>query len=45
MTGALIRVEAPLRDSLATLWSSLCAGATPTPRELTEDQKSKLANG
>ena len=45
VTGANIRVEAPLRDSLAKMWAALGAGATPTPRELTEDQRSKLANG
>jgi 23S rRNA pseudouridine1911/1915/1917 synthase len=44
-TGERIRVEAPLRDSLAALWRHLCAGGTPTPRELTDDQRSKLAKG
>lgn len=40
-----VNVEAPLRDDLARLWAQVKAGTPPTPRDLTEDQQSKLRNG
>ena len=44
LSPSTVDVHAPLRDALARLWQQLSSGTPPTPRELTDEQRSKLAH-